>query len=307
VTIARATKRTNGQPIRAAGVDAAGAGALAAGKPPGERLRAWLTWTGVAPLGAFLVVHMVTTSSALAGRNRFQATFASSGMVKALVTALVLAPLAFHALYGTYVALAGPRGGPAAEGANAPGTFPVLRHAASLGTLAFLVWHLAALPLRTSLLGLRPESLFDVLASELSSTTLGIPVRALAYLLGLAATAVHLAASLWMVGAEARSAVRDGRGRASVAPVHAGARDAQWYAWGAGALGAVVFLLGAHTVVFFATGSRLVPLPYPPAEGAVVTTGGPATPVPSAGPPSSSPSPPSAPSAPSGPPTSTPR
>ena len=67
-----------------------------------ERARAWLTWTGVVPLGLFVVVHMVTVSSALAGRARFEVTFTSSAVVRALTIALVLVPLAFHALYGTY-------------------------------------------------------------------------------------------------------------------------------------------------------------------------------------------------------------
>ena len=316
----RTRDRTNGHPARAlrAGLagERTGDGSLAA--PPAERWRTWLAWAGAAPLGAFLVVHMVTASSALAGRARFQSTFATSPVVKALIVALVLAPLAFHALHGTYVALAG-RAGRRAQEAEAPphatGTFAVLRHVAALGTLAFLTWHLVALPLRGAISGLRPESLFDVLASDLSSTTLGIPVRALAYLLGLAATAFHLAASLWMLGADVRDAGDPEEERVSGVPVSSPAsrpsasfgssraRDAEWYAWGAGALGAVVFLLGAHTVVFFATGTRLLPLPYPPAEGALVTTGAPATPdapaAPSLTPPSTSA--PSAPSSASGP------
>jgi hypothetical protein len=291
-TGARTPDRTNGHATHAPRAGSATAGEGGLGAPTAGRWRNWLAWAGAAPLGAFLVVHMVTASSALAGRARFQSTFATSPVVKALIVALVLAPLAFHALHGSYVALAH-RAGSGRREADAPavakGTFPRLRHVAALGALAFLTWHLVALPLRGAVSGLRADSLFDVLASDLSSTTLGVPVRALAYLLGLSATAFHLAASLWMLGTDGRGADDRDEDRVSGVPTSSAssrpsasftssrARDAEWYAWGAGALGAVVFLLGAHTVVFFATGTRLLPLPYPPVGGALMTSSAPST------------------------------
>src|SRR5262249_32089397 len=76
------------------------------------------------------------------------------------------------------------------------------------------------------------------------ATWYGFPLRAVLYLLGIAATAFHFAASLWtfittwgLVGS---------------------ARAVRASAWACGALGVLLFFAGANTIVFFATGTRLV-------------------------------------------------
>jgi hypothetical protein len=86
---------------------------------------------------------------------------------------------------------------------------------------------------------------FTELCAELSSVTpLGIPVVAVAYLIGIAAAAYHFSNGLhgfcfsWGI---------------------TGSRRASRLASGAfGVLGVALFLLGANTVVYFATGSRIV-------------------------------------------------
>src|SRR5947209_2929869 len=88
-----------------------------------------LSFTGVAPLGAFVVVHLLTTATALRGPERFDRIFARpSPALTAFTVVLVLAPLAFHAGYGAYLALT--RRAPLA----APRMMPRLRHAASIVT-----------------------------------------------------------------------------------------------------------------------------------------------------------------------------
>jgi len=52
---------------------------------------------GIAPLGAFLAVHIVTTASALGGESRFDRVFSHRGWTTAALFVLVVLPLAFHA------------------------------------------------------------------------------------------------------------------------------------------------------------------------------------------------------------------
>ncbi len=203
-------------------------------------------WQGVAILAGFLLVHVVTTATGVAGRGRFDATFGASVTVArlalALGTALVIVPLALQ------VARDGLGARRASEG-RGTGTLRAdrARRVAAGLSLAFVVWHLATLPLRSAWLGLEAGSLFDALAGDLSSTTAGVPLRALAYLAGLAATVFYVAASIGQLATRSPALAHRQGARRGVA-------------WGAGVVGAIVFVLGANTVVFFATGSRLFPV-----------------------------------------------
>jgi succinate dehydrogenase / fumarate reductase cytochrome b subunit len=209
------------------------------------RARRVLSFTGVAPLGAYFLAHLASTATSLGGAARFERIFLSSRAMQIFLAAAVLGPLAFHAVYGAILSVRKVRL-PAAT------WMPRLRRVAALTTLAFLAWHLMATRER-------PVSLYDVLTAELSSTTFGVPLRALAYLVGIAATSFHFATALWtfcttwfvtwFIGASDRA--RSRRTRA---------------AWAFGALGVLAFLVGANTVVFLATGSRIV---GPRASGAL--------------------------------------
>jgi hypothetical protein len=150
----------------------------------------------------------------------------------------VVVPLGFHAGYGAWLALMRPRA------AALPGWFPRLRMTASLTTLAFLLGHFIELPLRGYAGTLRAASLYDVLGAHLSSTWHGIPFVALGYLAGVAATIVHFSLSLWAL-IPGYGLVLSARGRAYLA--------------GGLAAGAVaLFLTASNTIVYLATGSRLL-------------------------------------------------
>jgi succinate dehydrogenase / fumarate reductase cytochrome b subunit len=201
-------------------------------------MRRVLAFTGVAPLAAFVVVHAITTSTAVMGSARFDRIFAHpTRAMTALTSIFLLAPLLFHAAFGTYVALANKKIG-------APDFAPRLRRVAAIATLLFLAYHVADVPMRVWTRAVQPEGLHDLLVAQLSSTVLGFPLRAVVYILGLGATAFHLASSLWTFCSTWGLTVTARAQRAS--------------AWGFGALGLLVFLVGGNTVVFFATGSRIV-------------------------------------------------
>jgi hypothetical protein len=93
--------------------------------------------------------------------------------------------------------------------------------------------------------------LLTLLAAELSSTWHGVPLRAVAYLVGSACVVFHFAAGLWGFFA---STERGDDARARL-----------WAGWAAGVMGAALWLLLADTVVLHATGARLFGSPAPEA------------------------------------------
>jgi succinate dehydrogenase / fumarate reductase cytochrome b subunit len=199
---------------------------------------------GIAPLGAFLVVHIATTASALGGQARFARVFANRWWMTAALILLVVIPLAFHAGYGAYLAIKRP------GDANLPSWFPRLRRVASLATLAFVVVHVIEVPGGLWTGSFASGALFDVLSAHLSSTWHSVPFVAVGYLLGVAATLTHFGLGLWAFFPAMGFAVTDGVRRAL-----------GWTLIGASTL---LFLVAADTIVFFATGSRLLG-PSPPA------------------------------------------
>ena len=203
--------------------------------------------SGIAPLGAFVALHLLMTASGLAGGARFGRVFAARAWMTPLVIVLVLVPLAFHAGYGAY--LAALRRGET----SLPSWRPRLRRAAALGTLGFVLVHLVEMPAAVWAGGIDPGALFDRLSAHLSSTWHGVPVVAVLYLAGVAATLVHFALELWVFFP------------AMGIPLAAGARKG--LGWGLVAGASLLFLLAGDTIVYFATGARLVgpsPAPFVP-------------------------------------------
>ncbi len=199
--------------------------------------------SGIAPLGAFVAVHIVTTSSGLGGEERFERVFAHRAWMTAAVVVLVVLPLAFHAAYGGYLAIVRP------GAANLPSWLPRLRRTAALGTLVFVLAHVVEIPGRVWTGAIASSGTFSVLSAHLSSTWHGVPFVALGYLAGVAATLTHFALAIWAYLP------------ATGFVLAAGARKAL-----AGALvvgGTLLFLIASDTIVFFATGSRLLG-PSPP-------------------------------------------
>lgn len=163
---------------------------------------------------------------------------AASGVWRLVVEGLlVYAPLVYHATYGLLVTFRRPTLKASAD----PEPADFWLRFTGLGVLVFVGFHLYQFPLQLSMGSLRQAELHSELRATLSSTSeLGIPVAAIAYLLGLGATSAHFSLGLgsylrglanyessrWLQLVEAR---------------------VMWF-------GAVLFLLGALTVVQLATG-----------------------------------------------------
>jgi succinate dehydrogenase / fumarate reductase cytochrome b subunit len=148
--------------------------------------------TGVLPLGAFLLEHLVVASAALRGERAFtDASLAIQRLplVRVLEVLIIWAPLAVHTAYGLYVIALRKQHGPAYLYST---RVRVLMRITAIVSLAFIAYH--AIAMRGAASG---ASVYTVVASRLSWTAAGIPFVALFYLLGVTSTVFHFSAGLW--------------------------------------------------------------------------------------------------------------
>lgn len=198
--------------------------------------------TGTLPIGAFLLVHLWTNSRALAGARAYDdASFAgATPFFLFLEIVAVHVPLAYHACYGLALVFDGGTRARSESGNSAR----VLDRASSVAAFAFIVYHLYQFRIPVALGTMRRGDLFPTLCDTLSSTThLGIPLAASLYLVGLAATSYHFAYGLTRLP--------------STWGIRLPERVGRW-TWGASVTaGVIAFVVGASTVLYFATGSKL--------------------------------------------------
>ncbi len=204
---------------------------------------------GVFPVGVFVVFHLLVTARAVGGREHFDRAVRAMETLPLLpvIEALILGPLAFHAVVGVMLVAQARRrsaAAPRAASLSAPAWRATLQRATGVITLLFLIGHLYALRV-PHLLGRLPDELFyQALTADLSTTTSGVPWIALGYVVGLAATVFHLAHGLSSF-ATSWGLVRSAAGR----------RRARW---GLSLLGVTLFALGTSTALYFATGVRVL-------------------------------------------------
>lgn len=198
--------------------------------------------TGVLPLGVFLVLHVMANGRALVSDVAFGDTMRrvrGTPGIFAIELVLVFLPLLFHAVVGAYLI--------AARRTLEPSVLaPALRavhRAAGMIAFAFIAYHLYEYRLHLAVPGLREGDYYTALSSRLSSTTAGAPLRAMFYVLGIAAVALHFAVGLWGF------VVARGWFVAPRARLLAGA--------GAGVVGLALFVGAANVVTFFATGAKI--------------------------------------------------
>jgi len=89
---------------------------------------------------------------------------------------------------------------------------------------------------------LAPDQFYPALCANMSSTIGPVPVVALIYVLGIAACTFHFANGLW--------------GFCFSWGITVSRRSQQLAATVFGVVGVIIFLLGANTAIYFATGSR---------------------------------------------------
>jgi succinate dehydrogenase/fumarate reductase cytochrome b subunit (b558 family) len=210
-------------------------------------LRRLFSLTGVIPLGAFLVVHVVVNARAVRGEQAFARSAEALGRIPALPLIellFILLPLVLHAAVGLWLVASRQ---PLAEPSPYSPTLAAAMRVTGLVALAFLAMHLPELRFRGLVRSPSGGELATRLAEDLSSTWHGLPWRGAAYLIGSGCVVFHFAVGLW--GFFARS------------PRGADARSRRWAALGAATVGSAMWLLLVDAVVFHATGARLVGSP----------------------------------------------
>ena len=196
---------------------------------------------GVVPLGVFLVEHLWAVSGAIRGRAAFDARVIWLDGVRfgtLLEIVFIGLPLAFHALYGFVLAF---------DKKQDPDRYPYkdrhfafLLRATGLLSLVFMAWHLWELPLQRLLTKIPASDLFDLLVMHLSTTTRGVPWRAIGYFLGLFVTVAHFSYGMISFSYGERN-IRE------ALPLR---RSTFRFV----ALGGILFLVGAATILSLATG-----------------------------------------------------
>lgn len=199
--------------------------------------------SGVVPLGGFLLVHIAVNARSLSGEAAFARAVRTLHSLPALVlveSLLVFAPLLFHGAVGLWLVATR---APLADRSPSPRALRLAMRATGVVAVAFVAMHLIELRFRSVGARLGGAELSTVLVADLSSTWHGVPWRGVAYLVGTGCIAFHFAAGLWTWFGTRRLG-QAGRAR-------------RWAGWGAGAIGAGLWVLAANVVVFHATGARL--------------------------------------------------
>jgi succinate dehydrogenase/fumarate reductase cytochrome b subunit (b558 family) len=205
--------------------------------------------TGVLPVGTFFLGHLWSNATALQGRAAFDASFRAidtrpSPFVPILEVFGIYLPLLFHAAFGVSKIL---RSRPnVVRYPYAKNWTYLLERATGVITFVFIVYHVIALRVPVALGASRAADYFPTLVASLSSTNgAGVPVVATVYMIGLAATAYHFAAGI--------------AGFCFTWGITATRRENRIVSAASGAFGVALFLFGARTIVYFATGSAIVP------------------------------------------------
>jgi succinate dehydrogenase/fumarate reductase cytochrome b subunit (b558 family) len=152
----------------------------------------------------------------------------------------IVLPLTFHALYGVKLAIQIPR--EAARDRYGSDGLVLAQRASGVVTFLFIGFHLWEFWAQKLLGRVGPETFYPLLTAHLSSTWAGIPAVAAFYLVGIGAVSFHFANGSFALARLFGMVTSDGR-----------RRD---LAFAAGALGFAIFLVGASTAVYFATGLR---------------------------------------------------
>lgn len=200
--------------------------------------------SGVIPIGGFVLVHLWDNAKALQGRAAYVDMINSSGRTPyrtAIEIGIIFVPILFHTVLGLKYLLDA-RYNVGAYPYSGNWMYTLQRLTAGL-VLVFLAYHLWELRLQKLLAGLDAGGYFDTLCRNLSSTMTGVPVVALLYVIGIGAAAFHVANGLW--------------GFCFSWGIASSRRSQRLAANLFGVVGLLIFLLGANTVVYFATGSKL--------------------------------------------------
>lgn len=215
-----------------------------------ETLKKLHALSGVLPLGAFVVIHIWVTSAVTSSRDVYdrQIGWLHSGWFLGLLEiVLVVAPLLYHAVYGTWRSLQ-PRD---PDHAYDTDLMVSLERASGVVVLVFVAAHFWEFRGQTWNGTLPVSSYSTKLVEDLSSTQRGVPWIAAGYFIGIAATCFHLVngmTSFLTTWGYTRSEAARRRARILVRVA-----------------GVTVFVIASGIVLQLATGIRYFPVEEPKA------------------------------------------
>lgn len=144
---------------------------------------------GLVPVGAFLAFHLYENAAAASGPDVYNAValrLQRLPLAVGLEAILIVLPLAFHAVYGFYIAATVP-----ADAGGRPPALAVLQRLSGIFVFAFVFFHLWT----TRLVQIRDHESLDLF--RLVQTAMANPWIRSFYAAGILAAAFHLAAGLW--------------------------------------------------------------------------------------------------------------
>lgn len=205
--------------------------------------------TGVAPVGGFMVFHLWTNAKATSGREPFDAAvddISHMPFVWALEWGLILLPLAFHAVYGVWIALQGRQNvGRYTFGRN---WMYFLQRLSGLLAFGFIGLHLYQFWGQKVAGKMETAQFYPELCASLSNTNGVVPWMAIAYVVGITACVFHFANGLWgFCFSWGVTVSRSAQRRAATV---------------FGVVGLLVWFLGINTVIYFARGESITQMLY---------------------------------------------
>jgi len=203
--------------------------------------------TGIVPLGLFFFVHMFTNSKAMNGEAAFEKAVQEIHDIPFLLLLEIFGiflPLLFHSIYGVIISSeAKPNTITYKYGRN---WFYFLQRATGIFLFVFILFHI--LNMRFGLipgLNTTPIAGNSGLAFDIVSTEFAIPWVMVLYILGIAATAWHLAYGFWLFAVDWGIVIGE---------------NAQRYAlYGCCALALGLFAVGANAAASFVRPCGLFP------------------------------------------------
>ena len=214
---------------------------LAHERPAVER---WLSWSGLVPLPAFLVLHLAHELQ-LAFRDDVSDVLRPEPSTLGQLTSwlLVWLPLLIHGALGAFFLLSGRRLSPISVGTNVPPLPRLVSRISGALALIFVAYHAREYSVSVWLGEADARDAGFRLLAELSSTWFGVPLLGGAYLLGLLATVTHASVGVHRA-LVAQGLLTTGARRQASARACAG-------------FGALLFIVGAAAVIRVATGVLL--------------------------------------------------
>lgn len=155
---------------------------------------------GLMPVGAFLVVHLLTNASVLAGPGSFQSRVdlihSLGPLLVPIEWAFIFLPMLFHAVVGFVIIANGmPNVGSYAYVGNVRYT---LQRATGMIAFAFIIWHVMQLHWLGTPFG---GGKFDPHhASSSAAVALQPTIVAILYVIGILSTVFHFSNGLWTLG-----------------------------------------------------------------------------------------------------------